>query len=360
MINGRIYSGWLDVKIEVGLMQLARTFSVGTTRRVADGIADIGIRLGDSVVVKVDGDIVLTGYVTLVDVKYSATSVSISVEGSSKAIDLVECCIPDGKAKSYKNLTPLHLLNNLASNYDIEVLDQIGITDKVSMDVAPDQKIGDAIIQFAKSNSYLVTDNEFGQLILCRPGSEAAAGDSVFYGVNVVAGSLHQASNALYSKYICLGQGTNPDSERPLSDNQLAKSAINSNVRKRVKVYKHSGNAQASQLQKRVNNTMAQAIASSQKLTYEVHGWRQSSGALWKVNSLVRVVDDFLSIKRTLLISKVTYALDSSGMRTTMELMHADAFLNVEAKSSDVAIKLKTTDGRLIAIGSVEGGSWTS
>lgn len=341
-------------------MQLARTFTVGTTRRVTDGVADIRIRLGDIVVVKIDDDTVLTGYVTVVDVKYSPTSVSISVQGSSKTIDLIECCIPDGKAKSYKNLTPVRLLKNLASNYDIEVLDQIGITDNVSMDVAPDQKIGEAIIHFAKCNSYLVTDNEFGQLILCLPGSEERAEDSISYGGNVVAGSLHEASNVLYSKYICLGQGTNPDSERPLSDNQLAKSATNSNVRKRVKVYKQSGNALASQLQKRVNNAMAQAIALSQKLTYEMHGWRQASGALWKINSHVRVIDDFLSVKRTLLISKITYSLDSSGMKTTMELMHNDAFLNVEAKSSNVAIKLKTTDGRLIAIGSVEGGSWTS
>lgn len=360
LVDGKRYSGWLNVQIEAELMSLARSFSVGVTRQLSQSSLDIGIKLGDEVVVSIGSDVVLTGYVTNIDVKYSARSVQISIKGFSKTIDLIECCLPTGTPKSYKNLMLSKLLSQLAGVYGIGVIDQVGVADKVSLDIKPTDKIGDALIDLLKKKSYLLCDDENGNLVVCKPGSEGSCSDSLVYGQNILSGHKTLKAENLFRQYVVIGQGANPDSTRPITDNQLKREATNPDIRKRTIVIHQSGNAFSDEIQKKVNNTMAYSKASSQRLTYEVQGWRQGNGELWKVNSKVIVVDTFMAIRKELIVSKVTYSMTNNGMLSMLECIDSDAFLNTEAKTTGEAVRVTTENGRLIAIGHVEGTDWTT
>lgn len=360
LVKGKRYSGWLNVQIEAELMNLARSFSVGVTRQLNQSSLDIGIDLGDEVVVSIGSDVVLTGYVTNINIKYSARSVQINIKGFSKTIDLIECCLPTGTPKSYKNLTLLKLLSQLAGVYGIGVIDQVGIADKVSLDMKPTDKIGDALVDLLKKKSYLLCDDENGNLVVCKPGSEGSCSDSLVYGQNILSGHKTLKAENLFSQYVVIGQGANPDSTRPITDNQLKREATNPDIRNRTIVIGQSGNAFSDEMQKRVNHYMAQSKATSNEVLYEVHGWRQSSRALWKLNQLIAVNDSFLGIKSRKLISKITYSLSEKGLLTLLKVDDPDAFLNTEAKTTGEAVRVTTENGRLIAIGHVEGTDWTS
>lgn len=60
--------------------------------------------------------------------------------------------------------------------------------------------------------------------------------------------------------------------------------------------------------------------------TYTVQGWRQSNGALWRHNMLVRVVDPVIGFDRDMLIAEVTYSLGPEGTITTMVVGPPDGF----------------------------------
>lgn len=356
LVNGKRYSGWLNVRIEAALMQLTRTFSVDVTQQLREGSVFVGISLGDEVVVNIGSDKVLTGYITNIRTSYSASEVKIQVQGTSKTIDLVECCLPSGVPKSYKNLVLSDVLSQVVGAYGIEVVDQVGIKDKVSLDIKPTEKIGSALITLLQKKSYLLTDDEEGRLVICKPGTKGICTDSLVYGVNILSGLKEQQSKDLYQQYVVIGQGANPDSTRPLADNQLKRVAINPNIRKRTLVINQEGNALSDEMQKKANNSLAYAKAMACRLQYEVQGWRQTDQSLWELNSFVTAIDTFLGLKNEFIISKITYMLNQNGMRTTLELSDSDAFLNTEARTTEEAIRV---DGRLVAIGHIDGTGWT-
>lgn len=62
LIGGKEYRAWQLVSISSKLLSYARVFRVGFTRESAG--TGIGIKIGDLVRVKIDDDLVLTGYVT--------------------------------------------------------------------------------------------------------------------------------------------------------------------------------------------------------------------------------------------------------------------------------------------------------
>lgn len=60
--------------------------------------------------------------------------------------------------------------------------------------------------------------------------------------------------------------------------------------------------------------------------TYQVQGWRQSNGDLWRHNTLVRVKDSVLGFDDDMLISKVTYSLSVQGSVTTLHVAPPHTF----------------------------------
>jgi prophage tail gpP-like protein len=70
------------------------------------------------------------------------------------------------------------------------------------------------------------------------------------------------------------------------------------------------------------------------RTSYTVQGWRQSDGSLWEVNSLVKVTDELLGLEMmTMLITKVTYTINESGLITQLECVPPDGF-RAETSSS--------------------------
>ena len=122
-VNGRKYENWLDVSIACTLQSLARTFSVRSTRSKED--LTIGIQPQDEVQIFIDGEPILTGYVTKREVSYSASGISVTISGASKTVDLQDCCMPHGMANSYKNQTHEQNLKAVCKPFGIGVV--IGI-----------------------------------------------------------------------------------------------------------------------------------------------------------------------------------------------------------------------------------------
>lgn len=340
-VNGRKYENWLDVSIACTLQSLARTFSVRSTRSKED--LTIGIQPQDEVQVFIDGEPILTGYVTKREVSYSASGISVTISGASKTVDLQDCCMPHGMAKSYKNQTHEQNLKAVCKPFGIGVVDQVKSVDRRNLEFSPTETVGSAITRYLQKNGILLTDDEAGNLVIAQAGSGGIAHDILELGKNILEGKRTQDVSKRFSNYVTLGQAANPTSELPASANHLTATARDSGVRRpRWLVKQESGNASTEILQKKAVVTRDVRQGESDILTYKVQGWRQSNGELWKVNTILFVKDTYLEVSQNhnWVVSEISYLLNSSGTSCNFKLQDPKSYdLVAEVDAKKVTIR---------------------
>lgn len=353
-VNGRKYENWLDVSIACTLQSLARTFSVRSTRSKED--LTIGIQPQDEVQVFIDGEPILTGYVTKREVSYSASGISVTISGASKTVDLQDCCMPHGMANSYKNQTHEQNLKAVCKPFGIDVVDQVKSVDRRNLEFSPTETVGSAITRYLQKNGILLTDDEAGNLVIAQAGSGGIAHDKLELGKNILEGKRTQDVSKRFSDYVTLGQAANPTSELPVSANHLKVTAKDSGVRRpRWLVKQESGNASAEILQKKAGILKDVKLAESDTLNYKVQGWRQSNGELWRVNSIVYVVDPFVEEDGYFrkVIQNITYSLGLGGSTVTLSLcdeLKFQLFTEPDAKNIKMGENndIKKDSGRIL------------
>ena len=360
-VNGKIFQGWLSVEITSSLQSLARTFAVSATRsRSASGDLTDGISAGNAVEVFIGDDKVLTGYVMTKTVSYSSASVSIEISGASKPVDLEQCTMPDGYPLSYKNQTHLQNLQSVCKPYGIEVVDEVGNTKRGDFEIKPTDILKNAIVDYLKKNRLLIGDDENGNIVIRRPGSAGESHDSLQLGKNVLAGKRSTSHDKLFSEYIVLGQGTNPNSELSVGANQLKAVQKNAGVNRMRSFCKvSSGNATQQGLNKQVAAQCAVTSGGVETISYDVQGWRQSNGELWKINKLTIINDSWLGFTGNLLISSVKLVLDGQGMKTALILQPPLAFENLDL-ADDTKTKVATFSDVLAGSGNAKDTKWAS
>ena len=341
-VNGRKYENWLDVSITCALQTLARTFTVSATRDKED--LTLGVKPGDSVQVFIGEDRVLTGYITKREVSYNASGSSVRISGASKTVDLQDCCMPMEYPVSYKNQTNLQNLQSVCRAYDIKVVDQVGAVDRRNLEFTRTEKLGSAVQNYLRKNGLLLTDNEYGDLVIAEAGSGGACEDAIQLGVNVLEGSRAIDSSKMYSDYVVLGQAANVTSELPVSSNHLRAEVRDSSCRRsRCLVQLEKGNASTEILRKRVGVLKAVSGGEADILNYKLQGWRQRSGSLWKVNCSVKVIDSLMEVdlSRSWIIVEVTYSLSASGTTCSLQLKNPFSYMLLEEPD---AKKIKIED----------------
>lgn len=353
-VNGRKYENWLEVSITCTLQSLARTFSVKATRSKED--LTLGIQPQDEVQVFIDGELILSGYVTKREVSYSASEISITISGASKTVDLQDCCMPHNMPHSYKNQTHEQNLRAVCSPFGIGVVDQVKSVDRRNLQFSPTETVGSAITTYLQKNGILLTDDEAGNLVIAQAGSGGNAYDTLELGKNILEGKRTQDVSKRFRNYVTLGQAANPLSELPVSANHLKGTAIDDGVKRtRWFVKQESGNASTEILQKKAQIIKYANFGESDTLSYKIQGWRQSNGELWKVNSFVRVVDSLVEEDGYLrkVIQSITYSLGSGGSTVALSLCDELKFqLFAEPDAKKIKIEnnddIKKDSGRIV------------
>ena len=342
--NGLEFSGWLSVRIESSLQSLCRAAQVSATRQAGENDLTASINVGDAATVRIGDDVVITGWITSKNTEYSATSVNVSVTIKSKTIDLEECSIPVDKPHQWGTAVKLNqLVQQLAGLYGVSCVfaqDNGICTFQLDMN----STVGDAIVKLLRDKSLLVSDDAEGRLVIAKAGGAGHAASGLQTGVNVLSSSRQQDAGNVFRTYAVLGQSTNPDSNIS-GGNSLKGTATNTAVRNRTKVWVESGNRTQKDLNSRAQNLMFNAIGNADKLSYEVQGWRQSDGSLWRVNQLVRIDDEYFNVHQDLLVSRVSMSIGSGGTTTELDVIAPDAFLVTDLPEEEKT-KGKTSKGK--------------
>ncbi len=163
--------------------------------------------------------------------------------------------------------------------------------------------------------------------MLARPGSGGRASDALELGKNILSANAPMDYSQVFSEYRVIGQhkGTDKKSGAAVSEVESV-SADLCYKRRRVTVINEGMQINPDLALQRANWESATRVGKAKATTYQVQGWRQSNGDLWRHNTQVRVKDPVLGFDDDMLISKVTYSLSAQGSVTTLQVAPPHTF----------------------------------
>ena len=330
VINGQVYGGWIGVRITRGVERLPSDFELQLTDFYAADANVLQIQAGDSCVVKIGRNAVLTGYIDSVRPSISSREHTIAVVGRSKCADLVDCSAvwPGGQISGSD---VLEVARKLAKPYDIEVdaIDDVGAgIDKIQlMRGETPYEIIERICRFRQLLAYDDTD---GNLLLARVSTRRAA-SGFREGWNVESATADFSKHDRFSEYRVFFQSV--DSLQDLgSGGDLEGVAKDPGVRRnrlRIIVAEVGGSTLSAQdvANARAQWEAARRYGRSYSVRLTTDSWRDKIGALYEPNTMVAL--DLPSLKlnaRLWVISEVTYRKDESGTHCDIACLPREAF----------------------------------
>lgn len=344
-VDGQPFLGWKSVTVTSSIEAVAGSFQFTASERHPDDVLARRIRRGQTCEVLLEGDLVLTGYVYDVGKKHSATSHEVSVSGRSLAGDLVDCSATNQPGE-WKQRSILQIANDLAAPF--------GVTVRADVDVGPvfptfrikeSETAFAAIERMARQRGLLLVSDPAGNVVMTRALQEREP-LAVILGTEVLEAGVTDSETDRFSLYRFKGQQQGGDFLSPMSAAGPQGEATDPEVtrfRPRVQLAETQGTNAT--LRERARWEAARSAGLAHRPQVVVREWRNSHGSLWRANTLVRVVDDFLEVDGELLIATVSYQSDSNGRRSTLSLSRPEAFdkLPIPEKTSAAAPELWLT-----------------
>lgn len=326
-VDGLDFGGWKTVEISAGLERQARDFTLGITWRWPGQAFAVPIRQGSKCEVRIGADLVLTGWVFATPISYDDKQITLSISGRSLTADLVDCAAVN-KPGQWSGQGVLTIVSALAEPYKIKVRSEIAETGKVSdHTVNPGETVFESIDRLLTLFRVFSTDDAKGMAVLAKPGSEGWAFDALEVGKNILTGNAGLDFSSVFSEYRVLGQRKGTDEDFGKTTAEISAVVTDDRTtRKRVMIIKESGQMTSELVNARANWERGNRMGKALSTTYKVQGWRQSNGALWKHNMLVRVRDPLIGLDRDMLIGEITYSLSESGTVATMVVGPPDSF----------------------------------
>jgi prophage tail gpP-like protein len=313
-VDGLDYSGWTSVEISAGLERQARSFNIGITWKWPGQNVLRPVTQGARCEVRIGGDLVVTGWVDSTPISYDHEKVTTSITGRSSTGDLVDCGAINQPGQ-WKGQSVQAIVQALASPYGLKVKSEIAATSGLAdHTIEPGETAFESIDRLLTLYRIFSTDNAQGEVVLAEVGSAGRAAEPLELGRNVLKADATLDFTRVFSEYRVVGQRSVSDEESAQTATEVHSSVTDPRMtRKRVKVIHESGQLSEKLAAERANWERGTALGKALETTYEVQGWRQSNGALWLPNTIVRVVDPVIGYDRDMLIAEVTYVLDERG-----------------------------------------------
>lgn len=351
-VDSVLYESFESARVDISLSTLSRAFVFNAVSTEGKPLPFKG---GEPCKVFVDGEVVLTGNIEIVNVSYSSQEHTILLKGRSSTGDIV-----DSTLKSIELNPPISLASVIQKiisqlGLPIGVVDFPGLED---FNKAED-KIGPEVAENAftflenlarKRQVLLTTDGE--QNVVIQRSEQQLISHQLLNVIgneeknNIIAGSVSYDHTKRYRNYLVKSQ---PNTSSAIFSGSTDLSTIADqggsaqDVEVRIgrqlviKAEKASSSEQAKE-----RATWEGNIRKTRSAVYSatVLGYRTDSNDLWEINKLVQIQDDFADINARMLIDTISFSLDlQTGRRTTLGFVDKDAY-KVELEEPEVTDKV--------------------
>jgi prophage tail gpP-like protein len=342
LAGGRSHEGWESIRVIRSMEHGAGSFSLQVSERWPGVSAPRQVQAGQSCVVNIGGEAVISGYVDEVEASIDAASHTVSVAGRDAVGDLIDCSAVR-KPGQWRGLRIEQIAAELAAPFAIRVRADVDTGKALtSFALQEGETVFDAISRAARIRALLVVSDGTGGLLITRAGSKRV-GTVLELGSNLLKCSVKSDWKDRFSDYLLKGQAPGSDYFNATAASQIAARATDGGVtRRRPLLITADAPDIAATLQQRALWEANSRAAHSLTVTATVQGWRHADG-LWTPNTLVTVVADELHMAAQLLLVSAEFGLSGSeGSTTTLTLTRADAYTLLPIKPPDDAGKFWT------------------
>ena len=347
-VNGVQYDNFTAASCEIRLDALSNAFSFEAVAAKGEPLPFKG---GEACRVIVDGEVVLTGSIEIVDVSYSAANHTITIQGRDKTGDLLDSNI--NKISDLRApITLKEIIEKVIADIgaDIKVIEEVStLPFDEAQDIAapePGDNAFEFIEKYSRKRQVLLTSDSDGNVVITSGSGTSAAG-SIQHIIgaednNVIASSFSFDTTGRFNIYKFASQ------LNPLALNLAGETGLDSVVdqgggasdpdirigRQLVLVSEAPGSDDQNETRAKWEANIRKARGLVYSVTvpgYRVDPTKQGS-ALWKINRLHQIVDDYLGKSEPMLVNSVTFTLDVDGGQLT-----SLAFVDEKAYTLDLA-----------------------
>lgn len=334
-VNGIQYDHFTSASCEIRLDALSNVFAFEAV--AAEG-ESLPIKGGDSCRVIVNGNVVLTGFIEIIDVSYDATGHFILIQGRDKTGDLLDSTVgPINDLRAPITLDEVIKKIIFDIGADIDVVNEfvnLAPFDKAQDIVSPEP--GDNafafIEKYSRKRNVLLTSNGEGNLVITSGSGDTEEG-SIQHIIgasdnNVIAASFSFDTTGRYNSYVFTSQ-LNPVALNEAGETSLASSVSQSagvsdnEIRSGRQLFITSetpfSNAQ-NEDRARWEANIRKARGRVYSATVMGYGVDASDfdSRLWQINRLYQIVDDYLGKSEPMLCNSVRFQLDPDNGETTI------------------------------------------
>lgn len=345
LVGGVVHAGWRSMKATLSLDAPAVKFALELAERWSNDPAQAprAVKPGAACQLRLDGEMVVDGFIDAVEVTYDARDHVLTVVARDKLGDLVDCAAVLDGAHEFAGLRLDEIAARIAAPFGIAVDAEVDPGPPFPrFAIQPGETAWEAIQRAATARGILLAGSGTGVLRLTRATEARPAAGPIEMGANVRR-AFGVFDHAGRHSVVCVrgqaeGGGTAAGVHDPAgapapgatgliaarSQARQADQAIG-RYRPRVIVAETAGAAQS--FADRAAWEVRAAAGRSVRVAYTLPGWRGASGALWRTMTLARVTDRFLGVDADLLISGVVYSLTpQGGSLTELEVTLPDAY----------------------------------
>jgi len=328
--DGQVWTGIQALSIRKSMDQANHTFSMTTTDRFAEGIERWNVRGGSEVQIMIDGQKAFDGFVQKYRPRIGPASHTVSIEGASRVIDIVESSHVG--TVFWKNVQPEAII--------AEVLQPFGIE---AMIEEPMRRIGNAgfrvgvgespfsiVRKLAEKNSLTAYTDSNNVLILSRTPSRTQF-SSILQGDYISLDVEHDLSQS-YSEVIVKAQQNS--TSRNFAQEQRIDRRFKNPAQTRHRPFVIVANGTDEDQQDFVQYACRRFSGNVLSANVTVKDARTRDGSLWAINETVFVDAPIADVKQELLVSEVEFNIsEGQGFQTNLKLRLAETYSYVAPNS---------------------------
>ena len=283
----------------------------------------VAIKVGAPITINFDQERILTGYIDSMSLSLSNFQTSISIQGRSKAGDLVDCTLPDNLGTEWKSKTILEIANIWGSQFGISFKGESGsVVETVNYEFGTE--IFYALREHTEKAGLIIYSLPDGncQISLVNTGS---SGLNFAEGQNIISANGDISRNDIYSEYVVKGSSQSEVDQDEEAASNIPKSIVKDNINRfRPLALIADGNATIEICKKRAAFEAKIRRARSESYVIVVKGWVSPI----HLNQTAQIdLSDSFGIKKTLLITSIDLSTsEAGGSTTTLRLSNTEAF----------------------------------
>ena len=328
--DGKSYAGWEGVTIKRSMETLCGDFTVSMSDRFTPAGKSFFISAQAPIVLKIDNDEILTGYVDAVEPNYDENGLLITVSGRDKTADLVDCSAANTPG-SFNKTTFKNIVAALIKPFGISAVYEVEISDrKMKFSIDAGASIFQTLEKLTALEGVLMQTDPAGRLVFPK-NTFQRADTGLATGDNILRIRFPYDFTDRFSPYIVRGQAAGDGStqwakSQPVIGAFSVDPVVN---RYRPLILQAETAATAASTLRRAQWERTIRRARALRGHVVVQGWRQTgSDQLWTTNQIVNVYAPKIRVVNLdLLISEVVFNKSESGAETRLTLVPKDSFI---------------------------------